>query len=346
MGLLLCEWGITMSDQASWRSSIISCRAFSEMVPMGTVLRPVRHTVLAVFLAITGLVIPAAPVNATEFLVNTITALDQQVPSVAALTGGGFVVAWEDLSLTAPDTSFNAVRAQRYDANGVAQGSDFLVNTITSSSQFQPSVAALNDGGFVIAYGDNSQLTLDTTQAAILATRFDAVGVRQGSEFLVNTTTASTQLTPSVAALSDGGFVIAWRDDSLSPQGAVVRAQRYDASGGPQGSEFLVSTATAASQVEPSVAGLTGGGFIIAWRDDNGDGNGKTVRAQRYDANGLVQGGKFQVNTTITNDQYQPSVAALSNGNFVIAWRDDSLAAPDTDSSAVRARIYNAGGTA
>jgi Ca2+-binding RTX toxin-like protein len=40
--------------------------------------------------------------------------------------------------------------------------------------------------------------------------RYDSAGVALGSETLVNTTTTSDQYVPSVAALSDGGYVVTW----------------------------------------------------------------------------------------------------------------------------------------
>ena len=42
------------------------------------------------------------------------------------------------------------VYGQRYDAAGVAQGDEFLVNSTTSNQQQQASVTALYDGGFLV----------------------------------------------------------------------------------------------------------------------------------------------------------------------------------------------------
>ncbi|MDQ7076633.1 MAG: hypothetical protein Q9M45_02115 [Robiginitomaculum sp.] len=78
----------------------------------------------------------------------------------------------------------------------------------------------------------------------------------------------------------------------------------------------------------------------MAW-DNSGDGGGiDALRAQRFNAAGTKNGNEFLVNTTVTNTQSQPSVAALSNGNVTIAWRDDSATGGDTSGAAVRADIF------
>ena len=47
------------------------------------------------------------------------------------------------------------VYGQRYAADGAASGDEFLINTYTSNQQQEPSVTALNDGGFVVTWMSN-----------------------------------------------------------------------------------------------------------------------------------------------------------------------------------------------
>ncbi|MDX2101426.1 MAG: hypothetical protein SF002_02680, partial [Alphaproteobacteria bacterium] len=239
-----------------------------------------------------------------EFLINTTTTRWQHSPSVAALTSGGFIVTWSDLSATGGDTDESAVRGQQYDSSGAQVGAEFLVNTTTTTSQAESSVAALTGGGFVVTWMDDSATGGDTSGGAVRGQRYDSTGAKVGGEFLVNTTTTGGQHSPSVAALTSGGFVVTWRDDSTTggdPSGGAVRGQRYDSTGAKVGGEFLVNTTTTSSQYEPSVAALTGGGFVVTWRDDSGTGgdtSGAAVRGQQYDSTGAKVGGEFLVNTT------------------------------------------------
>ncbi len=290
--------------------------------------------------------------DGSEFLVNTTTANIQSFASVAGLSNGGFVIAWTDGSASGGDTSANAVRAQRYDSSGTADGGEFLVNTTTTGAQALPNVAAFSGGGFVVAWHDASASGGDTSGQAVRAQRYDSSGATAGSEFLVNTTTANGQNQPSVATLSDGGFVIAWRDASTTggdTSSNAIRAQRYDSTGATAGSEFLVNTTTTGSQASPSVAGLSNGGFVIAWHDasaSGGDTSGNAIRAQRYDSSGATVGSEFLVNSTTSGDQTQAEVAARSDGGFIITWVDASASGGDTSGNAVRGQAYDSTGAA
>ena len=70
------------------------------------------------------------------------------------------------------------------------------------------------------------------------------IPLAQGSEFLVNTFTTSYQSNSAVAIDADGDFVVTWHSDGQDGSGYGIYAQRYNASGVAQGSEFLVNTFT------------------------------------------------------------------------------------------------------
>ena len=50
--------------------------------------------------------------------------------------------------------------------------------------------------------------------------------------------------------------------------------------------EFQVNTYTQSSQNDPSITGLSDGGFVVTWGSDGQDGSGYGVFGQRFDANG------------------------------------------------------------
>src|SRR5688500_9754090 len=77
-----------------------------------------------------------------EFLVNS-TIVNQQIrPKSTALTGGGFVIVWQDASGLGGDASNTSIKGQRYDSAGQPVGGEFLVNTSTNNGQFHPAVTA------------------------------------------------------------------------------------------------------------------------------------------------------------------------------------------------------------
>ena len=72
-----------------------------------------------------------------------------------------------------------------------AQGAEFRVNTTTADNQINPAVAMDAAGNFVVTWSSNLQ---DGSGYGIYAQRYNAAGVAQGAEFLVNTTTAGSQI--------------------------------------------------------------------------------------------------------------------------------------------------------
>jgi hypothetical protein len=102
--------------------------------------------------------------------------------------------------------------------------------------------------------------------------------------------------------------------------GSGIFAQRYDATGVPQGTEFQVNTFTSSDQIYPSVAVDASNNFVVVWRSQNQDGSGQGVYGQRYNSAGVPQGAEFQVNAYSTNDQADPHAAKDAAGNFAVIW--------------------------
>ena len=70
-----------------------------------------------------------------EFHINTHTSGNQEMPSVAAFPGGGFVVVWES---DGQDGSSLGIYGQRFDGAGAGVGEEFHVNTHTADGQRWP----------------------------------------------------------------------------------------------------------------------------------------------------------------------------------------------------------------
>lgn len=215
--------------------------------------------------------VPLAP----EFTANSTTTEIQFAPAVAALSNGGFVVAWADGSGAFGDTSSTAIVAQRFDATGNAVGADFLVNSFPNGAQVQPTVTGLEGGGFVISWKDSSNALGDDNSSGINMRVFDSAGAPTGAEVLVNSIVRGSQTSPKVDALQDGGFVVTWADPSqgeLDTTSWAIRAQVYNADGTARDQNFLVNTITEGAQQYPSVTGLADGRFAVGWQDNSRDG--------------------------------------------------------------------------
>jgi len=256
----------------------------------------------------------------SEFQINTHTTDTQQKPRVAIDSDGDFVVVWQ---------SFDGccdIFARRYDSSGNAKdGSEFKVNTLGESGQDDFSVAMDSDGNFVITWiGANAQ---DGSENGIFARRYNSLGVAQDSEFQVNTYTTGSQIASVIAMDNDGNFVIAWMSEEHDGDTyRSIQAQRYNALGVTQGTEFQVNTYTTVKQEFPAIAMDSDGDFIITWTsgyysyESGQDGDDGGIFAQRYHADGSLDGSEFRINTYTTGGQLEVSVAMDSDGDFIMTW--------------------------
>jgi hypothetical protein len=260
----------------------------------------------------------AGVVQGSEFHVSTQTSSNQTNSAVAMDANGNFVVTWQS---NHPDegSSFG-IYAQRYNASGAPQGSEFQVNTETLLRQGQPKIAMDTDGDFVVTWESEGQ---DGSGYGIYAQRYNNAGVVQGSEFRVNTYTTDTQYKSAVAMDADGDFVVTWQSDGQDGSSFGLYAQRYNASGAPQGSEFKVNTYTSNAQRYPAAAMDADGDFMVTWESEGQDGSSYGIYAQRYNNAGVAQGSEFKINTYTSNAQRYPAAAMDADGDFIVTWQSD-----------------------
>ena len=212
----------------------------------------------------------------------------------------------------------NAYTEQEFIVNsGILPPAEFQVNTYTTGGQAEPWLAMATDGSFVVIWTSWDQ---DGDLGGIYGQRFDSNRNPVSSEFRVNTYTTNRQEWSSVAMADDGTFVAVWQSLDQNGSHYEIYGQRYDSSGNPAGSEFLVNTHTTNSQQNPSIAMKNDGSFIVIWSSFGQDGSEFGIYGQRYDTSGNTIGSEFQVNTHTARSQYQPSIAMKDDGSFVVVW--------------------------
>ena len=273
---------------------------------------------------------PSEPVD-----VNTEVSNQQTSPRVARDAAGNTVVVWASED---QDADGFGIFAQRYDVGGNPIGAEFQVNTEELSDQSEPAISMDANGDFVVVWQSEGQ---DGDSWGIYAQRYDSAGVAQGAEFVVNSETNTEQRNPDVEMDDAGNFVVVWQSLGQDGNGEGVYAQRFAASGVPQGSEFQVHTASSGDQANAAIAMDASGDFVVVWTSDDGGSN--EILAQRFDASGVAQGAEFTVNSYTPNDQRAPDVAMDDVGNFVVAWQ--SLAQDGADWG-VYAQRFDASGVA
>ncbi|WP_441276863.1 T1SS-143 repeat domain-containing protein [Tardiphaga sp. 172_B4_N1_3] len=272
----------------------------------------------------------SAGVGGSEIKVNTSNLNINGNGSITALSGGGFVVTWDNYTYQIDGTS--DVFGQIYTSNGTKVGGEFRVNSNTASYQFSSSVGALSDGGFVVAW--NSGSGAFTVQAQ----RYDAAGVKIGGEFQVAAQTTGiggSQDTPSVVGLKGGGFLVVW--SSQTDWEADIKGQLYDANGSAVGNKFVINTTVIGSQLVPDTVALADGGFVVTWSSIN---NGiSNIYGQRYTASGVKAGSEFLIDQTTSDYDTGHAgnlITQLSSGELVTVWTQSPSANTDGE---VHARV-------
>jgi hypothetical protein len=268
-----------------------------------------------------------------EFKVNTFTTLEQSNPAMAMDSDGDFVVAWQSGSqtLNGPDGSLYGIYAQRYDKNGIAQGSEFKVNSFTNSNQINPAIAMDNDGDFVITWASFNQ---GGSSFDVFGQRYNSSGVAQGLEFQVNTFGTGNQNLPAVVMDRDGDFVVTWtstNQDGDANFQANIYAKRYDKNGTALTGEIRVNTFTTDAQRSSSIAMDSNGNYVITWHSGatqfsppgsiGQDGSNYGIYGQRYNSSGQTVGSEFKINSTTVLEQRFSTVVMDAAGDFVVTWQ-------------------------
>ena len=255
-----------------------------------------------------------------QFQINSYTAGDQAGADVAALPGGGFIVTWFNVSgSSGSDDDGRSVQAQEVSSAGALIGAEFQVNTFTTSHQYEPSVAAQPDGGFVVVWTSDGSPETDPDYS-VLGQRFDTDALPVGPEFQVNTTVQWVQALPSVAATDDGSFLVLWRSGEYSGDGPdgddyAISGRSFAADGTPDGDEFLVNDVFTGRQDVPALGAAPGGRFIATWQSQSspGDDTDLSIQARQFGPGALIFSDSFEGGDTGQWDAASGKKKARSN---------------------------------
>jgi phosphoheptose isomerase len=219
----------------------------------------------------------------------------------------------------------------------VRLGSEFRVNSYTTSNQNSPAIAATPNGRFVVVW---RSVTQDGSNGGVFARRFSAAGAALGVEFQVNSYTTENQGYAAVTSDANGNFVVVWQSFGQDGDHLGVFGRQFNASGVPQGGEFQVNVYTTGLQGSAAVASDANGNFIVVW-GGSGEGDSNGVFGRLYNFAGLAVSGPFVINAHTFGGQGSAAVAMDANGNFVVVWAGSGA----QDSSGIFARRYDASGT-
>ena len=237
--------------------------------------------------------------------------------------------------------------------NYVPQGGEFAPAGSLPGDQTQASLSLNASGGFLV-WQDN---VTDGGGLGISAIQLNSTFSHPLGAFRVNQQGTNDQENPHVALLPKGGAAFVWQGGAQGFQ--HIYARFLSSSNTFTTGDVEVNTATNHYQINPVIAALTNGNVIVAWASvgqDNSDGF-QGVYAQVLTSAGKKVNSEFLVNQFTTYNQRTPAVAALPNGNYIVAWvseRERSSLTVDSGGNAgtgynsvdIYARVFKSGGGA
>lgn len=257
----------------------------------------------------------------STFRVNETAQGAQQSPRVEMLSDGGAVFVWQADS--------RSVVARFLSAEGTWVTGEIVVSTSDDMHDPEPCVATLADGNVMIAWSHRTLgeggVKLDDVRGQL----FSPAGEKIGATFVVNQSPSSKQLRhskPSVAALTDGRFVVLWSSYSVAPPPSYLVesypfGRIFTATGAPSGGEFRINSSENLCNY-PAVAPAGDGGFLAVWNENASHPSNKwDVIARPFSASG-VAGVERRVNTVTYQNQLDPQVAML-DGDYLVIWQSD-----------------------
>ncbi|CAN0539025.1 unnamed protein product, partial [Scytosiphon promiscuus] len=138
--------------------------------------------------------------------------------------------------------------------------------------------------------------------------------------------TESWQREASIAPLDGGGFVVTWETDgdpdSITNIDYDVEFRIFDENGTPTTEALTVAAHSGSDQMDPDVATLNNGDFVIVWGAESSNSTVEKIYGRIFDSSGAASGTQFVIDgpQETSSDKVLPSVAALNDGGFYVSW--------------------------
>jgi len=259
--------------------------------------------------------------DGNEFQVSEDFGGNQLNPCITALANDEFIICWQGESGNATQSNPSDIFAQRYNVNGEAIGSQFLVNSYSLASQTEPAVVKLNNG-FVISWSSDQSSGL----YKIYAQLYDDHGEPKGPYFEVSPYYYENHHShnSNIINLDENKFIIIWQGQTgLNHAMFNIRAQKFDITGNKIGDEFQINTFPNVSKINPVVARFSSEHIIVAWEVTPYNYNGSRIQGQILDNNGNKNLEELGINPFTSWSQKQPAVGSLSGDRFLVAWESN-----------------------
>jgi hypothetical protein len=235
---------------------------------------------------------------------------------VAALTGGGYVVVWEQDVDGGADTGAH-IRARRVGADGAPVGDSFVVNSAVNRTEINPAVSELDSGGFLVVWSFNGG-------NEIIGRVYDVVGIAQGNDQQLHSNAfTSAKRKPEAVRGSDGRILVLWEDEELAGDGAEIRGRMFSPTLSPLGNDFRINASSAGLQFAPRAGAYGSLGFLVLWESDlsvGDDNDPNSIQARRVTGNDAFGSAQVQLNRWTAGTQHQPATGGRGE-RVAVVWR-------------------------
>ncbi|MFN7141032.1 MAG: hypothetical protein ACK4UN_17005, partial [Limisphaerales bacterium] len=147
------------------------------------------------------------------------------------------------------------------------------------------------------------------------------------------------QMGSHVELSANGGWVV-WHDNATDGSGLGISARRLNSSLSGEFNTFRINQIGLGEQENPKVSLLQNGGAAFVWQ--GGQVGFQNIYLRIIGSEGVFQTGDVLVNTYTNQQQGQPVITTLNNGNLAVAW---SSYGQDGSMQGVYARIFSDTGT-
>jgi hypothetical protein len=274
--------------------------------------------------------------NTTNVSVSKFNNTFQTSPAIATLTNGNAIVVWSSFDQASSNSLWD-VYGQMLTTNGTAIGSNFLINVSTTYNQHSPAVAALNNGGFVVAWASETGATVNQLSASNLLTygsypspvpnvilneRLFSVSsntiIPLTGEIQVNEDLNPCS-SPAIAVASDGSYMVTWCANNLTNSDNSWDIYERSFTNAIGGQSQIVNAYTYGDQYNPQISAI-GGNYLIVWTSLGQDGSREGVYGQFLNEGDSLTGNEFLINTTTVGQQMEPAVASDGAQQFLAVW--------------------------
>ncbi len=231
-------------------------------------------------------------------------------PEVAMGSDGTFVVVWSERD---PETSEHTLFVSRYLPTGAAQFTRQEVDAGVDRLE-DPTVAMAPAGSIVVGWVRSGE-----TADAVYVRAFKLDGEPWGAAERISGE-SSRQQGPSIAALLDNRYVIAWASGAEDILGESIVARFLGFDGVVLSEEVRIDSATAEIPFAPSVTVVGPGSFAVAWEESPDGISDNQVFARIFDDKGFPRTFPFPVSQVEAGAQRSAPSVAGGSGRLLVTW--------------------------